>query len=164
MSTKLTDKLLLSNVDIVDYFKIDLIACVRKEQLSTMVRRKNGAYIINLQDQEFGNGSHWTAFYIYDSQFAYFDSYGTPPPQEVITFTQNITQRSINFDQIQNLNRDLFCGFYTLAFCHSCVINKERYSLDDILIDFCSPFDLHEPRKNAKLLQTMFKNMLQGKK
>ena len=35
--------------------------------------------------------------------------------------------------------------------------------LDDILVDFCAPFDLNEQRNNAKILQTMFKQMIKRK-
>ena len=136
---------------------------LKKEQLKTLVKRKPGAYIVNLQDSDQGNGSHWTAFYIYKNQWCYFDSYGQPAPPEVLVFCQNITQKSINFDAIQALQRDIFCGFYCIAFCFTCLINKEHTMLDDILVDFCAPFDLNEQRNNAKILQTMFKQMIKRK-
>ena len=46
--------------------------------------RQNRNYIINLDDS--GNdGTHWTALIVENNQF-YFDSYGCPPPEQIISF------------------------------------------------------------------------------
>ena len=46
----------------------------------------NGAYIINLQNSNDGNGTHWYCLYIENKHAMYFDSYGGPPPKEVVKF------------------------------------------------------------------------------
>ena len=59
---------------------------------------------MNLEDNN-GNGSHW--FCIFNSQDKYyFDSYGLPPPVEVMKFLQNGVYHTF---QVQDLNSN-YCG------------------------------------------------------
>ena len=43
--------------------------------------------IMNLEDNN-GNGSHWVCIYNNQAKY-YFDSYGLPPPVEVMKFLHN---------------------------------------------------------------------------
>ena len=78
-----------SNLELVKYckkLKIDnVVICMRDELINLPKYTKN--IIMNLEDNN-GNGSHWVC--IYNNQVKYyFDSYGLPPPVEVIKFLQN---------------------------------------------------------------------------
>ena len=78
----------LSNFDLTDiitHMKLDkhFGGIYSKDQLpKELIRGK--FYIINLQDHNKGDGTHWTAFY-YNKPLTsiYFDSYGFIAPQDV---------------------------------------------------------------------------------
>jgi len=68
---------------------IPLVGIFNKDNLPN--ERKEGCYIINLQDDfdEHGNdqmGSHWTSFIIEKNQAAYWDPFGFNPPANVQIF------------------------------------------------------------------------------
>ena len=64
---------------------------MRDELINLSKYTKN--IIINLEDH-YGNGSHWVC--IYNNQVKYyFDSYGLPPPVEVMKFLQNGVYQTI---------------------------------------------------------------------
>jgi hypothetical protein len=73
---------MLSNIDldnIATDHDINLVGIFSKDELPS--RPKDGNYIINLEDSDAGNGTHWTAFTIIGNKYAcYFDSFGFMPP------------------------------------------------------------------------------------
>ena len=79
---------MLSNFDLEDMAekdRLDLIGVFNKDMLPK--ERVMGSYIINLQDYEDGNGTHWVAFKIFDNKkCCYFDSFGFPMPKEINAF------------------------------------------------------------------------------
>lgn len=73
-------------------------------------------YIINL-DPSYQPGSHWVSVYIDSNRRAiYFDSFGRPPPPEILSFMQ----RSVSFYQISKSkyqgDDSSACGYYCLLF------------------------------------------------
>jgi hypothetical protein len=63
---------------------------------------KDKFYIVNLQDHDEGNGSHWVSFYYnYPSTSIYFDSYGFIAPRDV---QKRITPYIFNDKDIQDFN------------------------------------------------------------
>ena len=153
--------ILLSNIDVIEiceYFQIDLIACVMKDQLKS-IKRRDGAYVINLQSEEDeGNGTHWVALYIYKNSYVYWDSFGEVEPDEVLLFCQNISDNNRSYDHIQNLV-SVYCGYYCIAFLYACNRRKKKTELEDIMIDFNAPFELDDTLKNLKILQFFFQQM-----
>lgn len=74
---------------------------------------EKGFYVINLQDSDDGNGTHWTCLYYLDSVYSYyFDSFGFPPPQEIQNKLKNYVYSN---KQIQDINSSA-CGYYCIGF------------------------------------------------
>jgi len=107
-------------VDLASKWRIPLVGVFSKNELP--LRPHNGGWIINLQDDEdtVGNplgGTHWTAFYIEGREAVYFDSFGFPPPLEVITFLKDFKPFPFNNKHIQNVVSG-YCGQYCLFFIY----------------------------------------------
>jgi hypothetical protein len=156
------DDLRLSNTDIIficKSLKIDLVICRMKGDLDGTVK-KNGAYIINL-DKLNGPGTHWVLVYVNGDQAIYFDSYGEPMPEVVISFLKNIYYTISNTDQIQDLDDNISCGYYCIALAYFFNVMKDdrNTSLEDIMIKFNIVFDLNHTNRNKKILQWMFNKM-----
>jgi hypothetical protein len=61
--------------------KLPLKNIVMKDEFKSA---KNGNYIINLQSTYQGNGSHWCCLVVEKDEAFWHDSFGSPPPIEVI--------------------------------------------------------------------------------
>jgi hypothetical protein len=108
----------ISNFDLEDLaheWGIVLNGVVAKDHLNGGV--KQGGYIINLQDYNDGEGTHWVALYVEKKNIVYFDSFGGAPPADVLRFMKRAREyaRYGCIDQIQHLDSEA-CGFYCLAF------------------------------------------------
>ena len=84
--------------------------------------------IINLQDNDKGNGTHWIATYKNNDRVYYFDSYGVDPPNEILEY-YSLPILTHNF-QIQKLN-ETNCGEYCVLFLY--LMNKGLHYEDIIL-------------------------------
>ncbi len=104
----------LSNYDIdeiIANYKIPFNGIYSKDSLPNKLM--NGFYIINLQDSDDGNGTHWTTLNkINDGYSIYYDSFGFVPPKDV---EDKLHKYDYNDKQIQNIN-STSCGFYCIAF------------------------------------------------
>lgn len=122
---------MLSNVQVQDLAKrmgIRLEGVYFKSQLKDMKLKHNVGYIINLEDEydekgERNDGSHYVCMQYnkypkkdYRDEYAYFDSYGCPPPEEVLKFC-NVKEMPYNMIDVQSLMNDA-CGWYCLAFLY----------------------------------------------
>ena len=115
----------ISNFDIEDtmhQLNIPLNACESKDGLNDH-KPKIGNYVINLGDAS-TNGTHWVALIIRKSECLYYDSYGQPPPNDVIQFLGK-KKCIYNTDQVQDLTCTT-CGYYAMAIIHFCHINKQH--------------------------------------
>lgn len=72
---------------------------------------KNGWYIINLQNFNEGDGTHWTCFK-YGKIIEYYDPFGFPPPIEVMRLAKGDIKWSPK--QIQDI-KSTACGWYCIA-------------------------------------------------
>ena len=110
---------------------INLVGVFSKDKLPDRVRV--GGYIINLQDHDAGNGTHWTAMNIsFDKRVTYFDSFGLRPPEEVKEFVGQYPIMSNN-RHIQDMDSSL-CGFYCLLFLKTIQKTKnDAKRFDDFL-------------------------------
>jgi len=102
----------LSNFDIEDILSkknIRIHGVYSKDQLPKIT---NGFYVVNLQNHDEGNGTHWTCFLKKGDKVFYMDSFGSPAPIEV---EKRIGEYYFNDKQIQNLNSEA-CGYYCIAF------------------------------------------------
>lgn len=111
---------LLSNFDLMKFakkLKIPLIDVVSKDLLYKM-KPQIGCYIINLQNLNDGNGTHWTCFILKKNICIYYDSFGLLPPIPVINFANKFNRKMeliYSVDMIQNIN-SVLCGWFVLFF------------------------------------------------
>ena len=141
----------LSNFDlinIINKFKLDYCfgGVYSKDQMPELQRDK--FYIINLQDHDEGNGTHWTVFYYNKPlESIYFDSYGFIAPIDV---EDKIKPYIFNDADIQDMDSSA-CGYFCVAFIkflHNKINKKEAYKA------FLSLYK-HHPSKNDKILYNL---------
>ena len=78
-----------SNFELIKYckkLKIHIVVICLRDELTNMSKHTNNV-IMNFEDNN-GNGSHWVCIFNSQDKY-YFDSFGLPPPVEVIKFFQN---------------------------------------------------------------------------
>ena len=123
---------LLSNLDLIDYckkLKIQLNGIYSKDIFNT-IKPQLGCYIINLQDSNKGNGTHWTCLIIKSkSSCIYFDSFGITMPYDLICFVKRLNPKMkiyYSIDQIQHID-SIYCGWFCLFFLwfHMILYKKE---------------------------------------
>lgn len=142
----------LSNFDLIDIIKDMKLdkhfgGVHSKDQLpKELIRGK--FYIINLQDHDEGNGTHWTVFYYNKPlESIYFDSYGFIAPIDV---QEKINPYIFNDKDIQDMDSTA-CGYFCVAFIkflHNKINKKEAYKA------FLSLYK-HHPAKNDKILYNL---------
>lgn len=164
---------MLSNVEIEDLSKrmnIPLEYVGYKDYLKYELPIKtNKSYIINLHDEDDeGNGSHWTAFqvnkYKGDHQVIYFDPIGAPPPEYLKKIIKQQFNKYMNYNtkNVQSIVADT-CGYWCLGFLHW--INNKRFTSGNLYIDterFLAFFDdlnhVNDFQKNEFMLKQFFKS------
>jgi hypothetical protein len=147
----------LSNFDIIDIIKqLQLDYCFggvySKDQLpptQELIRTK--FYIVNMQDHDEGEGTHWVVFY-YNKPLTsiYFDSFGFPPPEDV---EEVIKEYIYNDEDIQDLESTA-CGYFCIAFIkflHDKQDKQEAYKT------FVKIFKL-DTSQNDRILQKLIYN------
>ena len=147
----------LSNFDIIDIIKqLQLDYCFggvySKDQLppsQELIRTK--FYIVNMQDHDEGEGTHWVVFY-YNKPLTsiYFDSFGFPPPEDV---EEVIKEYIYNDEDIQDLESTT-CGYFCIAFIkflHDKQDKQEAYKA------FVKIFKL-DTSQNDRILQKLIYN------
>ena len=142
----------LSNFDIIDIIKdLKLDHCFggiySKDQLPKDLTRTK-FYIVNMQDHDEGNGTHWTVFY-YNKPLTsiYFDSFGFVAPTDV---ENRIKPYVFNDADVQDYNSSA-CGYFCIAFIkflHNKTDKQEAYKA------FLKLFK-NETVKNDKILQRL---------
>jgi len=82
-------------------------------------------YIINLQNSNAGNGSHWVAITDFDGRCLYVDSYGIFPPPEIEAFMSRSKNsvRKYSDDQLQEIDSSR-CGYFCIYVINSLLANK----------------------------------------
>lgn len=166
----------LSNFDLVEIArrqKIPLDGVISKDRLKERFKPKPNQpinLIINLQDLYDGDGnlqggSHWVSlcYFVKEKKYCYFDSYGFPPPVDVVQFCQKHhpqTEILYTDSQIQELNT-IWCGVYALQFIdymrtYPNIPLRKRYD------KFMSEFDEDQRGKNdlqlLKLVRRYIRN------
>jgi len=113
---KFHDNIPLSNYDLLEwckYLKIPITTILSRDE-SLPHNHKQALFIYNLEPS-YMNGSHWVATYVKNKIVNYFDSFGMPPLQEVVTHARknNLTLLHQN-NQIQNIYTTT-CGYFCLT-------------------------------------------------
>jgi len=101
-----------------------------RDELRKSTRQDNECMIINT-DHSLNAGTHWTSLFVKNGVSFYFDSFGFPPPLEVIAYCAKGTQkdRFYNTFSIQKIN-EVICG-------HLCIYVLHRMSNGDNFYDVC---------------------------
>jgi hypothetical protein len=124
----------LSNLDIDKIFKHNprYGGCFSRDDLELKVRGE--FYIINL-DKESGPGTHWVSLYCCLKEHdIYFDSFGCPPPEEVLSFLKSADPNKpliVNDIQIQSIT-SANCGYFAVEVCKEL---DKGYKLSTIILD-----------------------------
>lgn len=82
--------------------------------------------IMNHDDRD-GPGTHWTCWYKREGLKIYFDSYGLPPPDEMIDYLR--PEIRYNTDEIQRRG-DVVCGHFCL---YVLKLLSEGRTLEDVI-------------------------------
>ena len=148
---------MLSNSDLeklASFYKLPLIGIFMKDQMPSKV--VDGCYIINLQSSTQGNGTHWTAMVIWKKMSYYFDSFGAPPPVEIIQFTKKKKGGDLLYNSwiIQDIKSEN-CGWYSIAFLLYLWKNRQNINLKDVFNQFVNNF-IDDTTKNDEILRTLF--------
>ena len=147
---------MLSNFDLENlagFYKIHLNGIFMKDQMPD--KPKNGCYIINLQSSTQGNGTHWTALFIYKKMSYYFDSFGAPPPNEIILFTKKKKGHLLYSNWIiQDLTSEA-CGWYCLGFLLYMFKNRQNINLKEVFNQFVNNFQ-DDTLRNDDILKQFF--------
>ena len=110
----------LSNIDILDWVNKLGIKHFRgvysRDNLPAKMNKKECG-IINL-DSQIGPGTHWVCYRNIDRYCEYFDSFGLPMPEEVLTYLSTGGKQIIySHDEIQERN-SVLCGYWCLYFLY----------------------------------------------
>lgn len=124
----------LSDLQINRAFKNDKLfgGVYSRDDLPNKIERKS--YIINM-DSVNGNGTHWICVSnLPHNMIVYFDPFGCPPPEEVLTFMR-IAKKPMYYSDvdIQDINSDA-CGWFCIYVIKQ--LEKGRHFLDILLNDF----------------------------
>jgi hypothetical protein len=149
---------MLSNIELEDMAEkdgLDLIGVYSKNKIPT--ERRVGSYIINMQDFEDGNGTHWIAFKIFDNGKAcYFDSFGTIYPEDVGEFLKIFKPIAWNNRQIQYPKSEM-CGWFCLAFIkYFNDFDTKKTDVFEAYDDFLNIFS-NDTKKNDKIVSELLK-------
>jgi hypothetical protein len=141
----------LSNIDIHDKMR-DIKNFVGVfSRNNTPYLKKNHSLILNLDDEE-GSGTHWVALCKKKdgSKVLFFDSYGYPPPQEIVDiYKKNKNKLVYSNNEIQDPT-SIMCGYYCMMFIREFYKGRDFY-------DFLYSFDINNRNNNEKILKLYFK-------
>ena len=131
--------------DIAEKMNLDLIGVFSKDMLPK--ERVAGSYIINLQDHNDGDGSHWVVFKIFNNgKSCFFDPFGMPMPTDVNSFLMKFKPVAVNNRIIQDIKSDK-CGYFCIAFIkYFNDFNTKKDDVFEAFDDFLNCFS-----NNAKL-------------
>ena len=142
----------LSNFDITNLikdYKLDYCfgGIYSKDQLPEDLTRTK-FYIVNMQDHDEGNGTHWVVFY-YNNPLTsiYFDSFGFVAPLQV---ENRIHPYIFNDADVQDYNSSA-CGYFCIAFIKFLHNKQDK---PEAFKGFLKLFK-NETVKNDKILQRL---------
>lgn len=146
--------------NIAQRYGIPLFAVVSKDYLKQVPHKNNVGYIINLQNlkDSQGNlleGSHWVGLYLADGKAFYYDSFGFPPPLEVINYTKNYRLYDSR-KEIQNIHSGI-CGDLSLFFILFMNTPKNKLRYPDSVKRYSAFLSLFsdDPLKNEGILKSI---------
>jgi hypothetical protein len=147
---------MLTNFDLEDIAEannFDLIGVFSKNQMPK--ERVMGSYVINLQDAEDGEGTHWVACKIFDNKkCCYFDPFGLPAPPDINSFLMKFKPIASNNRTIQDF-KSIKCGYFCLAFIkYFDDFDTKRKDVFESYDDFLNAFS-NNSKVNDKVVMEM---------
>ena len=147
---------MLTNFDLEEIAEkdgLDLIGVFSKNLMPK--ERVAGSYIINLQDYEDGDGTHWVACKIFpDKKCCYFDAFGMPMPTDINVFLTPFKPVAQNNRTIQDF-KSMKCGYFCLAFIkYFNDFDYKKYDVFEAYDDFLNAFS-NNPKTNDKIVMEM---------
>jgi len=149
---------MLNDEQITDFFKdcnLPLVSVVPKDQLPS--KKYVGDYVINMQNDTDGNGTHWVYAKIKEQEpmALYWDSFGVFPPEEVKKFLHPL-KIMFNDRQIQDINSEC-CGHYCEALAYFMKYDTDpKKTFEENYNRFIEMFS-DDPKKNDKILKEYLK-------
>src|SRR5271155_1525977 len=119
----------LSNIEIEKYIRLLKIkhfkGCYMRDQLRNLKSKKIecGVLNLNLSDEP---GSHWTCWFKMSDKNYYFNSFGLPPPKELVDYLKSPIIYSTF--QLQGMN-DQNCGKWCLKILKGLSDGQDYYDL-----------------------------------
>jgi len=141
----------LSSSDIDRYFRGDpnYYHCTSKD-LFRPVQLDGRFAVVNMQDSDAGNGTHWVL--VYDcrpNEVIYFDSMGEVPPQSIKKFMDWTGKRQvINKLELQAMG-SVTCGYW-------CELIADLLNKGESMKTITSHFSKSSPEHNDELIQKYF--------
>jgi len=144
---------MLNDTQIRNFFEdcdLPLVDIVCKDRLPD--KKYIGDYVVNMEDEEDGNGTHWVFCKITEGKPSiYFDSFGVYPPEDVKKFLKPL-KIMFNERQIQDIKSDM-CGYYCSALAYYLKYDADHSkTMEDNFYDFLSMF-CDDTKKNDKILK-----------
>lgn len=147
----------LTNFDIDTFFKGNgnYSGCVSKHQLKNV---NNGKfYVVNIDDDPIGNGTHWVAVLGGKRYNCYFDPFGVPPDDTIMKILKKNRKKVLyNTNQIQHLE-SVMCGYYCVHFCEFMDKKSSKENHQPAYLRFLLQFS-DDPLENEKTIRSIFDN------
>ena len=128
----------LSNTEILKILKnyeIEINGVFSKDLLPNTL--EEGWYIINLQNHNKGNGTHWVCCCKQPlANSIYFDSFGFDSPEEL---SLDLDPYEFNQREIQNIDSSA-CGYFCIALIKYLEENKEKSTFPILMKRFSNNF------------------------
>lgn len=127
--------------------KLPLVGVFSKDTLPD--RCYVGSYIINMENSDVGNGTHWVLLKIFPTkEVIYFDSFGLPFPEQIREFVKG--KIAISNREIQDIDATT-CGYYCLACDDYMTYQKQHRPIYERFDDFLNIFK-GDTKKNDEVL------------
>ena len=127
--------------------KLPLVGVYSKDTLPN--RCYVGSYIINMEDSDVGNGTHWVLLKIFPTkEVIYFDSFGLSVPPLVKDFVKGKIATSTR--QIQDIDATT-CGYFCIACDDYMTYQKQHRPIYERFDDFLNIFKA-DTKKNDEVL------------
>ena len=151
---------MLTDEQIKEFFKdcaLPLVCCVSKDRLPD--KKYIGDYIVNMENEDAGSGTHWTFCKIYPdgNKALYFDSFGVYPSQDVKEFLKPL-EIMFNSRQIQDIRSEM-CGYFCSALAYYLKYDTDpKKSYEDNFEDFLAIFSDDTKKNDTILKEYLMKN------
>jgi len=87
--------------------------------------------ILNLRNSDAEKGSHWVAVANcpWHKKIVYFDSYGVPPPNEVLSYMRKSGKQPVGTNNQIQVGNSKACGWYCVDFIRSMAAGQDLYDI-----------------------------------